>query len=416
MKIWDIQAYIIEYFKRLPRNTVESTVGMVKAVIHFVRHFSFTEYKTRVIAFIKRPLLPFKLYLMLIKSFAYWFVIAQGLFIVILIIFDLFSKLDEYMRVSVSVINILIITGLYVPKAIWLTMPVAIMFGIIMALGTFYQNNELVAIFTAGISIYKFVVPVVLINLFLSIFMIFGDSNIVIPTFRAREKLYKKATRGGTSSEKDNEDITIRGEDNIFWHARKFTASNNTLNQVVIFQINSGYRVIYRIDAASAVFTREGWLFRSGIVREWDNTGDMADEVKFHKRVFDLKETPDFFKKSEFDIEDMTIIEAGRRIKQLRKLNVEHNKELTQYYKKFAFPFTLIIVCLFAIGVSTISKKNVLILSLFFSIGLSIIYYVMQMVLEVLSNSGKLPPFVGAWFSIFIFLPISINIMRKAKT
>jgi lipopolysaccharide export system permease protein len=142
----------------------------------------------------------------------------------------------------------------------------------------------------------------------------------------------------------------------------------------------------------------------------------MADEVKFHKRVFDLKETPDFFKKSEYDIEDMTILEAGRRIKQLKKLNVEHNKELTQYYKKFAFPFTLIIVCLFAIGVSTISKKNVLILSLFFSIGLSIIYYVMQMVLEVLSNSGKLPPFVGAWFSIFIFLPISINIMRKAKT
>jgi lipopolysaccharide export LptBFGC system permease protein LptF len=196
MKIWDIREIVIDYFKQLPRNTVESAISTWLALVHFIKNFSFTEYKQKLIEFIKRPLLPFILYLMLIKSFLYWFLIAQGLFIVILIIFDLFSKLDEYMRASVSILNILFITSLYIPKAVWLTMPVAIMFGIIMALGSFYQNNELVAIFTSGISIYKFVVPVVLINLFLSVFMIFGDSNIVIPSFRVREKVYKRVTRG----------------------------------------------------------------------------------------------------------------------------------------------------------------------------------------------------------------------------
>ena len=157
-----------------------------------INKYDIKKYKEDIINFINKPLLPFILYKMLIKSFLFWYSIAQGLFIIIILIFDFFLKVNESYtdpHLQFTIIDILVITFLLAPKAMWLTMPIAIMFGVTMSLSSFYQHNELIAIFTSGISIYKFVLPLILLTFFLSIFMIFMDSSIVIPSYRYRENL-----------------------------------------------------------------------------------------------------------------------------------------------------------------------------------------------------------------------------------
>lgn len=386
-------------------------------IIFFFKIFLSKEYFVKIINFIKKPLLPFILYKMLLMSFLFWYSIAQGLFIIIYLIFDFFTKIDNYINFSISTWNILYISFLLVPKAWWLTMPIAIIFGIIMSIASFYQDNELIAIFTSGISIYKFVIPLIVLCFFLSIFMIFADSYAVIPTYRYRENLFEYLTK----AKKDQQDITIRGENNYFWNVQEFDSNTNMLKNILLFRLNEDFRIIFRIDAASAVYTKDGWLFRNGIIREWDKNGELIKEEKILKRIIEnILEKPTVFKnvfnKSDFEIEKMTILEAKKRIKLLKELNIYHNEELRDYYKKFAFPFSLLVVCLFAIGVSTISQKNILILSLFFSIGLAILFYIAQMILDVLAASGKLFPLLAAWGPIIIFIPISIYIVRKAKT
>lgn len=389
-------------------------------MIKILKNYDFKKYKDYVITFIKKPLLPFILYKMLFKSFLFWYSIAQGLFIIIILIFDFFLKVNESYtdpHLQFTIFNILMITFFLAPKAMWLTMPIAIMFGVTMSLSSFYQHNELIAIFTSGISIYKFVLPLVIFTLFLSIFMIFMDSFMVIPTYRYRENLYEFLAK----KENEERDITIKGENNYFWNVEKFVSSNNMLRNIILLKINDEYKIITRIDASSAVYTNEGWLFSSGTIKEWDDQGLIKSETKFYKKIIDdLKEKPgvfkNVFKKSDYDLDKMTIFEAYKRIKLLKKLNINYNDELTKFYKKFSFPFTLLIVCLFAIGVSTISQKNIIILALFFSIGLAIIYYVMDMILVVLASVGKIFPLLGAWLPIVIFLPVSIILVKNSKT
>ena len=382
------------------KNVFEKLIEMYRSTIHFI----------------KKPLLPFILYKMILKSFLFWFSIAQGLFVMTILIFDFFTK---YITApdTMSIFNIVYITLLYSPKAMWLSMPIAIMFGVIMSIANLYQNNELVAIFTSTISIYKFVVPLIVFNILLSLFMIFMDSYVVIPSFRYRENLYEFLTKTGDTGNY----ITIKGEDNYFWNVEEYVSSRNMLKNIIIIKISDDYRVIKRVDASSAIYTDDGWLFSSGAIIEWDNKGEITASTKFYKKtISELKEKPEIFrnvfKKSDYDIERMTINEAKERLKLLTRLNIEHNDELLKYYKKFSFPFTLLVVCLFAIGVSTLSQRNILILSLFFSIGLAIIYYIMQMILDVLASAGNMPPIVGAWLAIIIFLPVSIVLVKKAKT
>ncbi|HOJ65130.1 MAG TPA: LptF/LptG family permease [Spirochaetota bacterium] len=406
----DILYIILEYLSNIPKRFFNSLLNF----INFIKNFNIKEAYHSIYNFIKRPLLPWTLYRMLFTSFLYWFIIIQGLLIIIVIIFDLFVKLDKYMQFSVSIPNIIFISFLLIPKAIWLTIPVAIMFGITMTLGMFYQNNELIAIFTSRISLYKFTMPIIIFNIILSFVMIFVDSYIIIPTNRYRDKLFEKLTEKSKSS--DNDNITIRGNNDYFWNAERFIASKNTLEKVIVFKLDKDFKIVYRLEAENAAYTKNGWLFNLGILREWDNSGDLVSETRFQKRYFPFSEKPSVFKKAQYDIENMTISEAKETIELYKSLNVEHNKELTNYYKKFSFPFTLLIVALFALGVATVSKTNVTILALFFSIGLAILYYVMQLILDVLAYNGRIPAIIGAWLPFFFFLPISLILVKNAKS
>lgn len=413
---YDLYCDFINSLKNLPKKVKYNFISIMTALKIFIKNFNFIKFVKKSVNALIRPRLPFTLYGMLFKSFLYWYIMIQGLFIVILLIFDLFGKLDKYMSNPVSILNILVITAMFIPKIIGLTIPVAIMFGVSMTLGTFYQNNELIAIFTSRISLFKFSFPIIFFNVFLSIVLIIFDSFVIIPTNRYRDDMFERLTEKSASGKTDNEKLTIRGKENYFWNADKFISSKNMLEKVKIFKINDDYRIIHRIDAENAVFTKSGWLFHSGIIREWDATGDLVKEEKFQKRYFDYAERPSAFKKARYEIDNMTIPEARETIQLYKEINIEHNKELTNYYKKFSFPFTLFIVSLFALGVSTLSRTNILILSLFFSIGLAVLYYVLQMILDILSSTGRVPPIVGAWLPILVFIPVGIYLIQRAKS
>lgn len=359
--------------------------------------------------------IPVTLYRMLFLNFLNWYLLAQVFGILVIVIVDLFTRLDTYMENSMSVLNILYMTLLLFPKAIWFTMPFVIMFGVIMAISTLYQSNELIAVFTSGISYVKFTMPIILFSVVLSISMIFIDSYGVVHAMRHREDLMKKMT---SDRPEDHSNITLKSEmEGYFWHVAKFDAVRNRLDRIICFKVNEDYRMVERINAEYAVFSKNGWIFYTGMVREWNDDGTLKEDVRFNRKIFDFPENPSIFRTSGYDIETMNIQEARERIKLLERLNIEHRKELTDYYKKFSFPLILIIFSVFAVGVSTISKIYILIIALFLSIAQAIVYYVAQfLLLDNLAYTGIISPAVGAWFTFFFFLPVSLFLLIKAKT
>ncbi|OHD82843.1 MAG: hypothetical protein A2355_04935, partial [Spirochaetes bacterium RIFOXYB1_FULL_32_8] len=359
--------------------------------------------------------LPYTLYQMLFLNFLNWYLLAQGFGILLIVIADLFGKLDSYMTNNMSIPNILLMTVLLFPKAIWFTMPFVIMFGIIMAISSLYQSNELIAVFTSGISYTKFTMPIILFSVFLSISMIFIDSYGVVHAMRYRDKLFQKLTSQKTD---DYTNITVKSEkEGYFWHVNDFDPIRNRLDKIICFKIDVNYRMVERINAEYGVYTKNGWIFYTGMIREWNIDGTLKEDVKFNRKIFNLPENPSVFKSSGYEIETMNINEAGERIKLLKRLNIEHKKEMTDYYKKFSFPFILIIFSIFAIGVSTISKIYILIIALFLSIAQAIVYYIAQfLLLDNLAYTGIVSPFFGAWFTFFLFLPVAVILIAKAKT
>ena len=118
----------------------------------------------------------------------------------------------------------------------------------------------------------------------------------------------------------------------------------------------------------------------------------------------------------EKDVTTVNIKDAKEYIAHLRRIGVDYNEELSEYYKKFSFPFVVFIVVFLSIGLSGKTRKNVLLMSLVFSLSAAVAFYVMQMVTMLLSQFGYISPVIGAWFPVIVFIALSIVLLKFART
>jgi lipopolysaccharide export system permease protein len=116
------------------------------------------------------------------------------------------------------------------------------------------------------------------------------------------------------------------------------------------------------------------------------------------------------------DVQSVSAEEAKAYIAHLKKAGLPYNEELSEYYKKYAFPFIVFIVVFLSIGLTGKTRKNVLLISLASCIGASVLFYVTMMVTMVLAKHGYISAFSGAWSPVIFFTIVSVVLLRFART
>ena len=76
----------------------------------------------------------------------------------------------------------------------------------------------------------------------------------------------------------------------------------------------------------------------------------------------------------------------------------------------------MFLVAFLSIGLSGKTRKNVLLMSLVFSLSAAVGFYVLQMVTMLMAQFGYIVPLMGAWFPVIVFTIISIVLLYFART
>ena len=129
-----------------------------------------------------------------------------------------------------------------------------------------------------------------------------------------------------------------------------------------------------------------------------------------------LTESYEIFRKTNVDVQSVSASEAKVYINHLKKAGLPYNEELSEYYKKYAFPFIVFIVVFLSIGLTGKTRKNVLLISLASCIGASVLFYVTMMVTMIFAKHGYISAFSGAWSPVIFFTIISIVLLKYART
>lgn len=353
---------------------------------------------------------------MLVVAFIPVFILALFFFVLILELVDLFANLWRYLNFEVPLSEMLRVMVLYLPKCISFSIPIALLFSISFTLGNLYANNELISVFSAGVSLYKLVVPLILISLFLSGFWFFFEEYTVIDTFEKKNDLQNILLKQKTTL--SNTNVTVLSSDNrIVYFAEYYNDSTKTLSKVTIIVFDKNHVFSERLEAETATWEKGKWIFKNARHFFWDSSGEFITEEfasTYSNEMID--QPPSTFRKTVRNIEEMKREKAKEWIRSLRVAGLPFRGALTEYYKRYSFAFTPFIVALISCAVGGRLKKNILLMSLLLSLGISVIYYVMQMVLILFAKLGYIPPLAGAWGTFLIFMFVSFYLFKVART
>jgi lipopolysaccharide export system permease protein len=352
---------------------------------------------------------------MVIRSFMPVFVASLLFFVLILQLVDLFPHLDRFLELEVPLLEVARAQLLYVPKSISFALPIALLFACSYTLGNHYSNNELIAVFSAGISLYRFSAPLIAVGVLLSIGSFFFEEEVVIDTYRQKTQLTESMLNINRSY--NNTKVSVLSDDKrVIYHASYYNDANQELSEVVILFRDAQGTLRERVDAELAEWGEEQWTLHE--VRRYVNQedGGVLREQLSRYRPEGLDTPPSTFQRKNRDLESMSLERARQYVDSVRRAGLPYRDLLTDYHERYSFALTPLVVTLISAAIGGRFKKNVLLMSLLVSLGLAVVYYVVGMLSSLFASMGIVPPLVGAWLGVVVFMALSVVLFRHART
>jgi lipopolysaccharide export system permease protein len=299
------------------------------------------------------------------------------------------------------------------PSVVVYIFPMAMLLASILAFARFSSDKEIIAFRAGGVSLYRIMVPVLAMGLAVS-FLTLAFYEIVVPEANhASKKLLIETKIEKAPQIRENVFIPEleRGQLKRIFYARK--SSGNTMTGVIIQEFDDGH-LSQLINARTAEWNTDRWIFRNGTTYFLSDEGEYRHLIRFEEQHIVLKLTPADLEEGSKNPEDMNF-NALRNYIDLKKKMGENVADLSiQLNLKLAIPFACFVFTLLGapLGLNPTRKSS--------SIGLGIsviiifVYYVLMFSAMAAGQMELISPFLAAWLPNVITAGIGGWILYKA--
>ncbi len=350
------------------------------------------------------------------KKFLPVFFGALIFFSMVLVLVDLLMNLWQFIQNEVAVKDVGRIMLYYIPKTLWYSVPLAILFASSFTLSNLYAGNELEALFSCGVSLFRFTLPMLIFSFAMSFALFFFENRIVVPTYS--KKVTLQNTVLGVEKSLNNDRIVILSDQGrIIYKANEYLDKQKRLYDLTLVFRNDDKSLKAVIFAQNASWSEEEARWILTRAEQFTHDGKTLTKTQCDEELLSRIDEPyETFRNNTVSIEEVNTTEARTYINHLQRAGLPHDEELSVYYKKFSFPFIVFIVVFLSIGLTGKTKKNVLLVSLASSISAAVLFYVTQMVTMLLAKFGYITAFSGAWIPVILFTILSIILLRFSRT
>jgi lipopolysaccharide export system permease protein len=324
---------------------------------------------------------------------------------------DLFSHLDSYLTNKVDAFTIARLTVLGVPEAVLFVLGPSLLFAATFYLSQMQANNEFICLLGSGLSYRRLVTPLLVVGLLLS-FAQFGFSEqVYIPAYRLKNSAEDQMF--GMHGTYDSNNITLTDEQGKYVvHAKQYNDKLKRLAQVMLVLTDDTGALQQRIDASWAFWEEDSGRWRLENVRIEQVNGmsmqvNSIGEETYYVPRFTL--APSYFRNLSNDIKTMDIITASQYLKRIAIVDPHRYPALaTDFSKRILDCLNPLVMLFIACTISYKYKKNILLLSIITSLGIAVIYYVVQMLTLIMAKQGVIGPIWGMAIPMIVIVCIAL--------
>ena len=345
------------------------------------------------------------------------------------VMFDLIRKIVEFGLPFSFALKILF---LKLPGFLVLSFPMSVLLSTLLTYGKLSSNSELLALKSVGIKTSRFIVPALIISIFMTGLTFFFNDSLVPYSNKLAEISMREGLGESTVIEQGN-DVFFPGYGSLIDPKTNKTSERNTyLTQIFFSRVvenkimknvtlldfsRIGNKQVLSAETASFDNDNGGWTFNNGqIVYFSDN--NQTSIINFEKYFYPLGNGPLQISEIPTDANDMTVAEAvaAKNIYENSGNQKEARKMKVRIQEKFTLPIACIVFGL--IGSSLGSKSN-LRSSKSQGFGLSVIliliYYVISFLFSSFGVKGLISPIIATWLPVLISMGGGIYFLRKAS-
>ncbi len=353
----------------------------------------------------------------LVKQFVQTILFGLFAFTILFVLIDLMEKLDDFIDQSVPNFIILQYYFVFIPEIIRLMIPVAVLLSALFTAGKLANLNELTAIKSAGISLYRFMLPFIVTSLIICIFSIYFGGYIVPIANKHLVYLEQNFMNKGVYRAGNN--IYFQDTNTRIVSISFYDVVNNHANRISIqeFDKKDLTKMVSRIDAIRMKYNtkKSNWILYDGVVRTFNDNIETATPF-VEKTLSNLNFSPDDVIKKQRKPEEMTLPELKKQAEDEFKAGNDSTRSWIEYHSRIAFAFSSLVVVLFGLPISSSKRKGGVALQFGVNLLITFIYLVFMKISQAFGKNGVMEPILTAWFAnIVFFIAALINIWKNRR-
>lgn len=354
-----------------------------------------------------------KIDLYILRKFLGTFFFSISLIIIIVIVFDISEKIEDFINKKAPLEAIIFDYYLnFIPYFVNLFSPLFTFIAVIFFTSRMASRTEVVAILSSGVSFYRMLYPYFIASVVITIMSLYLNNFVIPHANRKRIEFEERYVRNPYR----NSDRHIHRQigSGTFIYMERFDNSENIGHQFSLEKIHDG-RLYYKLMADFIEWDtlKNQWTINNYFIRY---IGDMQETVRTGTKIdTTFNFTPKDFGRKLVNMEMMNYRELNQYIRD-EKMKGSDNIEAYEIEKhsRIAFPFVTFILTL--IGVALASRKVRGGIGLHIGLGLLISFSLIlfMRVSTVFAQSGLLPAYIAVWIPHVIFGILAIYLVKQA--
>jgi LPS export ABC transporter permease LptF/LPS export ABC transporter permease LptG len=372
------------------------------------------------------------------RAYVAHFSLVLVAFLAVFVLAEFMDLFDDIQQHHVKGATVLHYYGFHVPAVAYLVLPVAALVGPLVTFGILTRRNEITAMKAGGLSLYRVVLPVILLGGLQSL-ALFGAAELLLPyTNRVAERDFNVIKGRPPQTTNVLEKRWILGDDGQIYNydylsvgapepsAALTTAVNDgrttTLFGFSAFDVDtSRWELRDRLYADRAHWSplpaREGTSGYYELERGWRRSFGTKGGFK----VFNLARTreiepPSFFMQEQPSTDTLRYDELRVHIAALKSKGLDVTRLEVQLERKVAFPMVALVMTLIGVPFAFAVGSRGALYGIGLSILIAILYWGTLGIFEALGNNAWLHPMLAAWAPNLLFAVAGLYLMLTLET
>lgn len=349
----------------------------------------------------------------------YLFFLGIGCFVgmVLILIVDILQSLDRILRLKPPLTYIAQHFLYLVPRELYQALPIIVLVSTVFLFLTLSRQREIDGLKASGVSLYRISAPVLALAMCISLgALIFQEA--LLPGIAAKgEEVDRVKIRGLRPRHLQQQgQIWYHLSDTRFIHIALLDPAQQSLDGLLVLNIDRNFRLLDRLDSSAAQWTDKGWRLKQGFVRSVDTAGRVRSE-RFEQRIVDMPEQIHDLTQVQRRPESMSFLDLRSYVKQLRDSGHPVGGYLVDLYAKLSFPLVHVIMALVAIPFALVSPRDSgRAVGFGLAIAIAVSYWVVHSIALSFGRADLLPAALAAWTANIIFFGLGGALFFHART